>query len=288
VDALTEKNFEVHVIDNLVNGKRENINPVAVFHKVDIRDFEKIKPLFEGAKFVFHLAALPRVQYSIENPQITHDTNVNGTLNVLIAARDNEVRRVIYSSSSSVYGNQKKLPLRETMKPMPISPYGLQKYIGELQCRLFSQIYGLETISLRYFNVYGSRAPFDGAYALVIGKFLVQRKRGEPLTIVPNGKQSRDFTYVDDVVWANILAAESPKVGKGEAVNIGGGKKHSVLEVADIIGGPTVFIEPRLEPKHTLASIKMAKRLLGWEPEISLERGIEILKKTNELIYSQP
>ncbi len=170
VDALVKKGLKVHVIDNLVNGKRENINPAAVFHEVDIRDFEKIKSLFEGAKFVFHLAALPRVQYSIENPQITHDTNVNGTLDVLIAARDNGVKRVIYSSSSSVYGNQEKLPLREIMKPMPISPYGLQKYIGELQCRLFSQIYGLETISLRYFNVYGSRAPLGGAYALVIGQ----------------------------------------------------------------------------------------------------------------------
>ncbi len=278
VDALLQKGFEVHVIDNLLSGKRENVNPAAHFHEVDIRDFEKISPLFAGVKFVFHLAALPRVQPSIEDPKTTHDINVNGTLNVLIAARDAGVSRVIYSASSSAYGNQEKLPLREDMRPMPLSPYGLQKYIGELECGLFSQIYNLETVSLRYFNVYGPRAPIGGAYSLVIGKFLEQRKNGESLTIVPDGKQSRDFTHVKDVVRANILASESLLVGKGDVVNIGGGRNYSVLEIANIIGGPKIFIEPRLEPKHTLADISKAKELLGWEPQIRIEDGIGELK----------
>lgn len=283
VEVLVAKNFDVHVIDNLVAGKRENVNSGAKLYEVDIRDFDKIKPIFEGADLVFHLAALPRVQPSIIDPRTTHDTNVTGTLNALVAARDAKVKRVIYSASSSAYGNQDKLPLTEDMPAMPLSPYGLQKYIGELECRLFSEIYGLETVSLRYFNVYGPRASSEGAYALVIGKFLEQRKKGEPLTIVPDGNQSRDFTHVKDVVRANILAAESPRVGKGEVVNIGGGRNYSVNELADIIGGPRIFIEPRTEPKHTLADISKAKELLGWEPQVKFEEGIAELKALNGL-----
>lgn len=282
-DALVSGGFDVHVMDNFIAGKRENVNPGAKLHEVDIRDFDKIKPLFERTDLVFHLAALPRVQPSIIDPRTTHDTNVTGTLNVLVAARDAKVKRVIYSASSSAYRNQDKLPLTEDMPAMPLSPYGLQKYIGELQCRLFSQIYGLETVSLRYFNVYGPRASNEGAYALVIGKFLEQRKKGEPLTIVPDGNQSRDFTHVKDVVRANILASESPKVGRGEVINIGGGKDYSVNELAGIIGGPRIFIEPRTEPKHTLADISKAKELFGWEPQVKFEEGIVELKALNGL-----
>ncbi|OHA06852.1 MAG: hypothetical protein A2934_00630, partial [Candidatus Sungbacteria bacterium RIFCSPLOWO2_01_FULL_47_10] len=218
---------DVHVIDNLVAGKRENIHPKANFHELDIRDFDAIAPVFAGARFVFHLAALPRVQPSILDPRTTHDVNVTGTLNVLVAARDAKVKRVIYAASSSTYGDQDELPLREGMDARPKSPYALQKYEGELSCRLFSEIYGLETVSLRYFNVYGPRASSGGAYALVISIFLNQRKNGEPMTIVPDGKQSRDFTHVRDIVRANILAAESSKVGRGEVINIGGGKNHT-------------------------------------------------------------
>ena len=209
---------------------------------------------------------------------------MNGTLNVLVAAKDAGVKRVVYSASSSAYGNQDTLPLREDMEARPMSPYGLQKYIGELKCRLFYQVYGLETVSLRYFNVYGPRAPVEGAYALVIGKFLDQRKKGEPLPVVPDGKQSRDFTHVRDVVRANILAAESDKVGKGEVINIGGGHNRSVLEIAELIGGPWKFVEPRLEPKHTLADITKAKNLLGWEPQVRLEEGIGELKQIYGLL----
>lgn len=277
-DALVEKGFEVHVVDNLSSGKRENVNPKAHLHEVDIRDFEELMPIFNGTEFLFHTAALPRVMPSIQDPRTTNDINVTGTLNVLVASRDAGVKRVVYSASSSAYGNQDELPLLEDMEARPLSPYGLQKYIGELQCRLFSKVYGLETVSLRYFNVYGPRASTEGAYALVIGKFLEQRKKGEPLTIVPDGTQSRDFTHVADVVRANLLAVASPKVRKGEVINIGGGRNRTILEVADLIGGPRVFAEPRLEPKHTLADITKAKELLGWEPTVILEEGIEELR----------
>lgn len=282
-DALVGKGFDVHVIDNLSGGRRERVNERAVFHELDIRDFSSIAPVFEGAHFVFHLAALPRVQPSIKDPKTTHDVNVTGTLNVLVAAKDAGVKRVIYSASSSAYGNQDTLPLREEMEVLPLSPYGLQKYIGELECRLFSVVYGIETVSLRYFNVYGPRLSTDGAYALAIGKFLEQRKNGEQMTIVPDGKQSRDFTHVRDVVRANFLAAESPNVGKGEVINIGGGKNRSILEVAELIGGPWKFVEPRLEPKHTLADISRAKTLLGWEPSVSFEEGIQELKSLYQI-----
>lgn len=284
VEALVAKGFEVHAIDNLAAGEEKRVHSSAQLHKVDIRDLSKLKPIFAKAKFVFHTAALPRVQPSIQDPVTTNDVNVNGTLNVLVAARDAGVKRVIYSASSSAYGSQEKLPLKEDMEARPLSPYGLQKYIGELQCKLFSQIYGLETVSLRYFNIYGPNAPTEGAYALVIGKFLEQRKRGEPLTIVPDGNQSRDFTHVRDAVRANLLATESPKVGKGEVINIGGGNNKTVLEVAGLVGGPSIFIEPRTEPKHTWADITKAKELLGWSPEISLEEGVGELKKIYDLV----
>src|SRR3989338_544048 len=211
-EDLITKGFEVHVIDNLSGGKRENVNSKAIFHKADIRDFESIKSVIKGARFVFHLAALPRVPYSIEHPVETNEVNVSGTLNVLVAAKEGGVKRVVYSASSSAYGDQKIMPLREDMFPHPKSPYGLQKYVGELYMRLWGEIFGLETVSLRYFNVYGPRLNPDGAYALAIGKFLKQRSEGKPLTIFGDLTQTRDFTHVSDVVRANILAMESKKV----------------------------------------------------------------------------
>ncbi len=282
-DALVECGYAVHIIDNLSGGKKENLNPKAVFHNADIRKSESIKPLIKGAKFVFHLAALPRVQYSIEHPAETHEVNVTGTLNVLIAAKEGGVKRVIYSASSSAYGDQKKMPLIENMSPMPKSPYGLQKYIGELYCRMWSEVYGVETVSLRYFNVYGPRMNPDGAYALAIGKFLKQKKEGTPLTIWGDGTQTRDFTHVSDVVRANLLATESKKVGKGEVINIGAGRNFSVNELAELIGGKVVHTPPRIEPHDTLADNSLAKKLLGWSPQVSLEDGIAELKKLWEL-----
>lgn len=284
VDALLERGFDVHVIDNLSSGRMENVNKEAVFYKEDIRNFEAVEKIMKGAEYVFHVAAKPRVQVSIQNPRETHDINVNGIVNVLVAAKDTGVKRVVYSASSSAYGEQDTMPLHEEMHARPISPYGLQKYIGELKCRVFSKIYGIETVSLRYFNVYGPRFVSDGgAYDLVIGRFLKQRKEGKPMTIVPDGEQTRDFTHVRDVVRANILAMESDKVGKGEVINVGAGKNYSINKIADIIGGPKVYIEPRLEPGHTLADNKKAAELLGWRPQVSLEEGIEELKKEWQL-----
>lgn len=249
----------------------------------DVRDTEKMKKLFTGATHVFHLAALPRVPYSIEHPQETHDHNVNGTLSALAAAQAAGVSKFIYSASSSAYGDADRMPLVETMPTHPKSPYGLQKYVGELYCRLWSEVYGLPTVSLRYFNVYGPGASDEGAYALVIAKFLKQRHEGKVMTITGDGTQTRDYTHVSDVVRANLLAAASEKVGKGEVLNIGAGKNASVNKIAELIGGPSEHIAPRLEPHDTLADNSLAKKLLGWEPRVRLEDGVAELKKLSGL-----
>ncbi|MES2408978.1 MAG: NAD-dependent epimerase/dehydratase family protein [Patescibacteria group bacterium] len=278
VDALLNEGHEVHVIDNLSGGSESNINPKAIFHKADIRNLEEIKPLFVGIDGVFHFAALPRVQYSIEHPIETNEVNINGTQNVLIAAQLAGVKRVVYSASSSAYGDQPIMPLQETMLPRPLSPYGMQKYVGEHICRIWSAIYGIETVSLRYFNVYGPRQSSEGAYALVIARFLKQKKDGLKMTITGDGLQTRDFTHVRDVVRANMLAMESDKVGKGEVVNIGAGNNKSVLEIAKLIGGEYEFIPARIEPKNTLADNSKARELLGWIPQENFEKGVEELK----------
>lgn len=281
VDALVARGDDVRVIDNFATGKRENLNPRATLHEGDIRDLPFLHTACAGAHVVFHCAALARVQPSIKDPVTSHSVNSVGTLNVLVASKDAGVKRVVYSASSSAYGNQEISPLSETMEPRPMSPYALQKYTGELSCRLFSQLYGLETVSLRYFNVYGPRqtTEADGVYATVVGIFLGQRKKGQPMTIVPDGEQRRDFTHVRDVVRANLLASESSLVGKGEVINIGTGKNYSINDVARFVGGPTVFMEPRTEPKVTLADNTKAKELLGWEPQVSFVDGINELKK---------
>jgi UDP-glucose 4-epimerase len=205
--------------------------------------------------------------------------NVNGTLNVLLAAKDAGVKKVVYSASSSAYGNQEKMPLTEDMPAHPISPYGLQKYIGELYARMFWDVYQLPTVCLRYFNIYGKRQPLEGAYTLVLGIYTRQKLNNEPLTIVGDGEQRRDYTSVQDVVRANILAAESDKVGQGESINIGRGNNYSINEVAAMMGGPTTRLPARLEPKTTLADNSLAKKLLGWEPQVDLPVWLEEYKK---------
>lgn len=277
--SLLVAGYDVHVVDNLSGGKRERVHPKATFHNVDIVDASALPPIFAGARYVFHLAALPRVQFSIEHPFESHAANSTGTLNVLVAATAAKVQRVIYSASSSAYGDQPVLPLVETMPASPKSPYGLQKYVGELQCRLWSSVFGLETVSLRYFNVYGPWQDPDGAYALVIGKFLKQRKLGEPITITGDGSQTRDFTHVSDVVRANMLAAVSKKVGRGEVMNIGAGRNCSINDVASAIGGPVVHIPARLEPRDTLADSTLAYTLIGWKPKVRFEKGIAQLRR---------
>lgn len=287
VDMLVGRGDEVYVVDNFLTGKRERVNPHAVVHEVDIRDFEKLAPIFQGAAGIFHTAAQPRMQLSIREPRLTNDINITGTLNVLLAARDAGVKRVVYSASSSAYGHRKEMPLHEDMPPLPVIPYAIQKHVGERYCEMVSRFYGLETVSLRYFNVYGPRqtTDADGPYATVIGIFLGEREKGLPMTIVPDGNQRRDFTHASDVARANLLAMESGKVGKGEIINIGCGKNYSISEVADMIGGPKEFAEPRQgEARETLADNRRAKELLNWEPQITFEQGIAELKKLHHLV----
>lgn len=276
-DELIKQGHKVMIIDNLSTGKKENINQAAQFVNADIRNLEEIKPYFNGIDGVFHLAAMPRVQLSIENPLETNDINVNGTLNVLIAAKEARVKRLVYSATSAAYGNAETVPITERESIKPMSPYGLQKYMGEEYCRMFSLLYGLETVCLRYFNAYGPRMADTGAYLTVIKNFLMQKSRGEVMTITGDGEQTRDFVHSRDIANANIKAMESDKVGKGEAINIGAGINHSVNQIAKMIGGAMSYIPPRVEPKHTLADISKAKELLDWEPQEDLEEAIKEL-----------
>jgi UDP-glucose 4-epimerase len=276
---LIDEGYEVHVVDNLYFGKKGNMNEKAILHVVDIRDKEKLFPLFKNIDYVFHEAALPQVQYSIENPIETNEVNVVGTLNVLEASRINKVKRLIFASSCSVYGDQDKLPIIEDMPISPLSPYAMHKYIGEGYCSSWSRIYGLETVCLRYFNVYGKRQSANGSYPLVIAKFLDLSKEGKLLKIVGDGNNTRDYINVLDVARANILAMKSDKVGKGEVINIGTGIQTSVNQIAQLIGGEIEHIPPRIEPKNIQADIKKAKELLDWEPLCVFYDEILKLKK---------
>ena len=276
VDALVERGDDVIVIDNLSTGYRRNLNPAAPLHEIDITvESERLTSALAGREVVFLTAALARVPRSIEDPLGTHAVNVTGSLRVLKAAVDAGVRRVVYSSSSSVYGDQPTLPLTEDMPPAPLNPYACQKYMGEIYARNFSRIYGLETVCLRYFNVYGPRQVTEGAYRLVISIFMDQRARGEPMTVHGDGEQTRDFTWVGDVVRANILAALSDQVGQGEPINVGAGAEVSINRVAELIGGPVVHVPPRgFDERFKRAGIDRARRLLGWEPRVHIEEGI--------------
>ncbi len=279
VDKLIEKGHKVTIIDNLSAGKKENLNPKAEFHQLDICDFESIQPLFNGIDFVFHLAAIPRVPFSVKNPIETSRVNILGTVNVFKASADNNVKRVIFASSSSVYGNQKELPLKEEMVPSPISPYALQKLVGEDFAKLFTNLYKIPIVSLRYFNVYGPRIDFDSDYSLVIGKFLKQNAEGKPLTIYGDGEQTRGFCYVGDVVRASIKAAETDKLKGGEVINISSGKTQSINYLAKLIGGEIEHLPVRQgDVLHTQADITLAKNLLDWTSEISFEEGLQKVK----------
>jgi len=267
VRALRALGHDVEILD-IVHDPRN-----------DIRNLEWIRSKFDGIQYVFHLAALTSVQLSIEQPVETNLTNLGGTLNVLIAAKNAEVRRIIFSSSAAVYGEQERLPVHEDAKTYPMSPYAIQKFGSEEYLKLFSKIYNLETVSLRYFNVYGSGQNPSGPYASVIPKFIEQRKHKKPLTIIGDGLSTRDFVNVSDVVSANILAMESNKVGKGEVVNIASGMSTSANQVAELIGGPIEHLPQRLEIKDSVADISLASKLLDWSPKVGLESGIKELLK---------
>jgi len=280
VDRLVKEGHEVVVIDNLSTGKKENLNPKADFYNLDICNFNKIKPFFKRIDFVFHLAALPRVPLSIKDPVATAKVNILGTINVFKAAIDAGVKRVIFASSSSVYGDQEKLPLKENMIPHPISPYALQKLTAENFAKQFTKLYKIPIVSLRYFNVFGPRIDFDSDYSLVIGKFLRLKKEEKPLTIFDDGEQTRGFCYVDDVVEATLKAAKTKKLKGGEVINISSGKSYSVNYLAKLISKKVVYLSPRPgDVRHTQADISLAKELLNWQPKVDLEQG---LKKTQE------
>jgi UDP-glucose 4-epimerase len=286
VDALIEKGYKVVVVDNLFTGKKENINKKAKFYKIDICS-PKIREIFkkEKPRICFHLAAIPRVPFSVKEPVLTSEVNIMGTVNVFKACLETKAERIIFASSSSVYGNQKKLPLKENMPANPVSPYALQKYVCEKFAKLFSDLYKIPIVSLRYFNVYGPRIDFDSEYSLVIGKFLKQKAQGKPLTIYGDGNQTRGFCYVDDVVEANILAMKSKKIKGGEVINIGSEKSYSINYLAKLIGGKAKYLPPRLgDVLHTRADITLAKKLLNWSPKIDFNEGI---KKTIEWFQAQ-
>ncbi len=279
-EALLSQGHRVRVLDNLSTGKRKNIPAGAEFFQADFCEGEAIRPAFEGVDGVFHVGALPRVPLSIAQPVETAKTNIMGTLNVLVAARDAKVKRVVYSASSSAYGNQDRLPLTPDMRANPLNPYALQKYVGELFCQQFSALYGLETVSLRYFNVYGPRMANDGAYVTVIAIFMRQVRAGETLTIDGDGEQTRDFTHVTDVVAANIAAMHSSMVGTGEVLNVGNGQRFSMNFIANTISKDISHREsPRGkgESRDTLADISLTKALLSWNPQIPFEQGLSDL-----------
>jgi UDP-glucose 4-epimerase len=279
-EALLKQGHRVRVVDNFITGRHENLPQGVELWEEDIRYFEKLTEAFAGADGVFHVAALPRVPYSIEYPIETSANNIMGTLNVLVAARDAKVKRVVYSASSSAYGVQAKMPLTPDMAPNPMNPYAVQKYVGEIFAKQFSMLYGLETVSLRYFNVYGPRMATEGAYVLVMSILMRQKLAGEKLTIQGDGEQSRDFTHVFDVVRANLLAMGSSKVGKGEVLNVGAGETHSINEIARMIGGETMHLPPRPgDPRMTQADFSLTKQLIDWEPSIKFTEGFrEVLK----------
>jgi len=281
VDKLIDMNVEVIVLDDLSTGKKENINSKAKFINCDISIVPQslLTSYIEGADVVFHLAALARVQPSIEDPLPYNSVNITGTLNILLAAHKTGVKRVVYSASSSAYGETEILPTPETAPTNPLSPYGLQKYVGEQYCKMFSEVYGLDTVSLRYFNVYGERMSLEGAYKLAIPIFANQILNGKPLTINNDGEQRRDFTYVGDVVNANILAATNPEDLKGEAFNIGNGDNYSVNELADMLGGKKSYGNKVIEPFQTLADNSKALLILDWDPKGDLPTWIKKYKQ---------
>jgi len=288
VERLLKEGNYVIALDNLFSGKMSNIshllaNPNLKFYQKksinqDLDElFKKEKP-----EIVFHLAAIPRVQFSIGHPKETYTANVEGTINLLRASKKHNVKRFVFSSSSSIYGNRESLPLSETMQPNPLSPYALHKLIGEYYCKLFYNLYGLETISLRYFNVYGPRQDPDGDYACLIPRFIKKIASNETPIINGSGEQTRDFTFVSDVIEANIKASQtSDKRAFGEAFNIGSSRNISVNEVTQsILKLANSSIKPAhnppvIEPKHTLADISRAKLILGWQPKYDFIQGLK-------------
>ena len=283
VEALVYRGDYVRVLDNFTTGKPKNLLELArriEFIKGDIRDLERVREAVKGMDYVLHQAALPSVTRSIQDPITTNDVNITGTLNVLVAARDAKVKRVIYAASSSVYGDIPTLPKREDMPAKPISPYGISKYVGEQYCQLFTELYGLETVSLRYFNIFGPKQDPSSPYSGVISIFIKAFLNGAPPKIYGDGEQSRDFTFVANAVRANLLACDA-EGASGQVFNIACGRRTTINELAWLIreilvsGVEPVHDEPRPgDILHSLADISKAQTILGYEPKVDLTVGL--------------
>ncbi len=283
VHALIDQNHDVHVVDNLSKtGEYAHADSdFLTFHQTDIRNLAKLVEIFEGADIVFHMAALTSVPGSIDDPLTYHDMNVTGTLAVLSAAKACEVKQVVFSSSSAVYGNTIVVPTSEEEITDPISPYALNKMFGEEMCIMFNKVYKLNTISLRYFNVYGPGHNETGAYTPAIATFIKQKREGKTLTVTGDGLQTRDFIHVSDVVNANIKAAMSG-LGEGNILNIGSGEETNMNVIAKLISSDIDHIEERDEPKRSCSNNMAAKVLLDWAPKVTLEEGIKDLLDNEE------
>ncbi|MHC1595803.1 MAG: SDR family oxidoreductase [Candidatus Syntropharchaeales archaeon] len=288
LSEVLAENGEVLIIDDLSSGKFENIRDLiekdnVKFIEGNITDLKLLKANFNGVDCIFHHAAIVSVQRSVEDPVATDEVNIRGTLNVLIAARDCGVKKVICASSSAVYGDSPELPNREDMKPSPLSPYAVSKLTGEYYCKVFSEIYGIKTVCLRYFNVYGPRQDPSSEYAAVIPKFITMAIENKPPLIFGNGEQTRDFVFVKDVVRANILAMEQDIEG---VFNVAGGRGITINEllntIVDVVGVKlnTLYSEPRAgDIKDSVADISLARRELGYEPAFDLKEGLRLTRE---------
>ena len=286
--ALLSSGHRVRVLDNFLTGKRENLAGLTDAYceafelmEGDLRDLEAVRKAVAGVEYVLHQGALPSVPRSVADPVLTNEINVGGTVNVLVASRDAGVHRVVFAASSSAYGDTPELPKRESMTPNPKSPYAAQKLTGEHYMRIFHEVYGLETVSLRYFNVFGPRQDPQSMYAAVIPRFITSVMRGEPPTVYGDGRQTRDFTYIDNVIQANLAACAAPKTACGGVFNIACGERVSLLDILEIVYGLTERrVEPRFEPsrsgdvRDSLADISRAREVVGYDPRVPFREGL--------------
>src|SRR5690242_18198189 len=283
--ALIAGGARVRILDDLSTGHRENLEEIGGgidFIQGSVADEELLKKVLEDVELVFHEAAIPSVPRSVEAPRQTHIASVDGTFSLLVAARERGVRRVVYAASSSAYGDQPTLPKSEEMRPDPLSPYAVAKLVGEYYCRAFTRVYGLETVSLRYFNVFGPRQDPGSQYSGVVSRFISSLLSNERPVIYGDGEQSRDFTYIENVVFANLSAAEAPDAA-GKVINVANGERITLnqllAEVKDLTGKQNVeaeYLEPRVgDVRHSLADITMARELLGYESKVDLREGLK-------------
>jgi nucleoside-diphosphate-sugar epimerase len=284
--AMAGAGARVRIIDDLSTGHRENLEEIGDkidFVQASVADEEALRKAIEDVELVFHEAAIPSVPRSVENPRQTHIASVDSTFSLLLAARENRVKRVIYAASSSAYGDQPTLPKVESMLPEPLSPYAVAKLVGELYCQVFTRVYGLETLSLRYFNVFGPRQDPSSQYSGVISRFISAILRGERPVIYGDGEQSRDFTYIDNVVDANLSAAQTTR-GTGQVINVANGVRITLNqllnELKEITGKRDVtaeYFDTRAgDVKHSLADITRAREFLGFEPKVDLRTGLKL------------